>query len=95
MILLLDEPGLSLHALAQQDFLRYIDELAKKHQIIFTTHSPFMCTVIRLHQVRMVEDKPREGTKISSNLSGSDPKTLFPLQAALGYTIAQTCYLES
>jgi ABC-type molybdate transport system ATPase subunit len=31
--LLLDEPGLSLHALAQADFLKYIDDLAKRHQV--------------------------------------------------------------
>ena len=42
LILLLDEPALSLHALAQQDFLSYIDKLAKRHQILYTTHSPFM-----------------------------------------------------
>src|SRR5262249_15365914 len=40
LILLLDEPGLSLHALAQADFLRYIDDLAERHQVIYTTHSP-------------------------------------------------------
>jgi hypothetical protein len=33
LILLLDEPGLSLHALAQADFLKYIDDLAKRHQV--------------------------------------------------------------
>ncbi len=43
LILLLDEPGLSLHARAQEDLLRLIDErLAPKHQVIYTTHSPFM-----------------------------------------------------
>ncbi len=94
IILLLDEPGLSLHALAQADFLRYIDDLTENHQIIYTTHSPFMVPSNRLHQVRMVEDKQKEGTKITSNLSSSDPKTLFPLQAALGYTIAQNLFIS-
>lgn len=94
LILLLDEPGLSLHALAQADFLYYIDELTKNHQIIYTTHSPFMVPNDRLHQVRMVEDKLKEGTKVTSNVSSSDPKTLFPLQAALGYTIAQNLFIS-
>lgn len=94
LILLLDEPGLSLHALAQADFLYYIDELTKNHQIIYTTHSPFMVPNVRLHQVRMVEDKLKEGTKVTSNVSSSDPKTLFPLQAALGYTIAQNLFIS-
>lgn len=94
LILLLDEPGLNLHALAQADLLRYIDYLSESHQIIYTTHSPFMIHSDRIHQVRTVEDIPQEGTKISDNVSGSDPKTLFPLQAALGYTIAQNLFIS-
>ena len=43
VILLLDEPGLSLHGKAQGDLLRYFDkELVKQHQLIYSTHSPFM-----------------------------------------------------
>lgn len=43
LLLLLDEPGLSLHAKAQADLLRYINEKLKPHfQVIYTTHSPFM-----------------------------------------------------
>ena len=35
LVLLLDEPGLNLHAMAQDDFLRFIHErLATKHQVI-------------------------------------------------------------
>lgn len=95
LILLLDEPGLSLHALAQHDFLRYIDVLAKQHQILYTTHSPFMVHSDRLDQVRLVEDRIEAGTVVTSNLSGSDPKTVFPLQAALGYTVAQNLFISS
>jgi predicted ATPase len=94
LILLLDEPGLNLHALAQADFLRYIDKLAEDHQVIYTTHSPFMVHSDRLHQVRVVEDKKPEGTVVSSNLNGSNAKTIFPLQAALGYTIAQNLFIS-
>jgi predicted ATP-dependent endonuclease of OLD family len=93
LILLLDEPALALHALAQSDFLRYIDNLAESHQVIYTTHSPFMVHSDRLHQVRVVEDKLNIGTVISANLSGSDSKTIFPLQAALGWNIAQNLFI--
>jgi hypothetical protein len=94
IILLLDEPGLALHAMAQSDFLAYIDELAKKHQVLYTTHSPFMIHSNRLHQVRVVEDHIKDGTKISESLSGTDPRTIFPLQAALGWTIAQNLFIS-
>lgn len=94
LILLLDEPGLSLHALGQADLLRYVDDLAEKHQVVYTTHSPFMVRGARLHQVRVVEDRVAEGTKVSDNVSSSDPGTLFPLQAALGYDIAQNLFIS-
>ena len=56
-ILLLDEPGLSLHAKAQADLMRFIEErLAPQHQVIYTTHSPFMVPMDRLADVRIVED---------------------------------------
>lgn len=93
LILLLDEPGLALHALAQADFLRYIDDLSKRHQVLYTTHSPFMVHSDRLNQVRVVEDKEKVGTVLSDNVSGSDPRTIFPLQAALGWTIAQNLFI--
>lgn len=94
LILLLDEPGLALHALAQADFLRYIDRLANDHQVLYTTHSPFMVHSDRLHQVRLVEDQIKVGTVISENLTGADPRTIFPLQAALGWTIAQNLFIS-
>ena len=43
LIVLLDEPGLTLHGKAQKDLLRYIREkLQPDHHVIYTTHSPFM-----------------------------------------------------
>ena len=93
LILLLDEPGLNLHALAQADFLTYIRELAKEHQIIYTTHSPFMVESNRLEDVRVVEDRPKEGTKITGDLASSSSESIFPLQAALGYSIAQNLFI--
>lgn len=93
LILLLDEPGLNLHALAQADLLAYIGELSQNHQIIFSTHSPFMVDSARIEDVRVVEDKPKEGTKITGELAGSSDESVFPLQAALGYSIAQNLFI--
>lgn len=93
LVLLLDEPGLNLHALAQADFLAYIRELSEQHQIIYTTHSPFMVDSSRLDDVRVVEDRVKEGTKVSGDLAGSSDESVFPLQAALGYSIAQNLFI--
>jgi len=92
-ILLLDEPGLNLHASAQADLLRYIEELAKEYQVIYTTHSPFMIDSNHLERVRTVYDSDA-GSIISSAIQEKDPDTLFPLQAALGYDIAQNLFIS-
>ncbi len=91
VVILLDEPALGLHARAQGDFLRFIDErLAPKCQVIYTTHSPFMVQAGKLERVRLVEDTGREhGSQVSDEILGTDPDTLFPLQAALGYDLVQ------
>ncbi|MCC6891074.1 MAG: AAA family ATPase [Hyphomicrobiales bacterium] len=94
LVLLLDEPGLSLHALAQGDFLNYIDDLAKRHQVLYSTHSPFMIHSDRLHEVRVVEDRNKVGTVITDNVSWTDERTIFPLQAALGWTVAQNLFIS-
>lgn len=97
-ILLLDEPGLSLHASAQNDLLRFIDEkLAPEYQVIYTTHSPFMIDSLKLNEVRTVYDtqNPKIGSIVSDAVEEKDSDTLFPLQAALGYTIAQNLYVSS
>jgi predicted ATP-dependent endonuclease of OLD family len=93
LILLLDEPGLNLHALAQADLLAYIRDLSEQHQIIYTTHSPFMVDSARLEDVRVVEDQVKKGTKITGDLAGSSDESVFPLQAALGYSIAQNLFI--
>lgn len=91
-IILLDEPGLNLHAAAQADLLRFIEDLVPEYQIVYTTHSPFMVPSDKLHRVRTVLDT-QEGTQISDTIQEKDPNTLFPLQAALGYDIAQNLFI--
>lgn len=92
-ILLLDEPGLNLHASAQADLLKFFDDLSKKYQIIYTTHSPFMVETEHLDRVRTCFET-EEGTVISESIQEKDPNTLFPLQAALGYDIAQNLFVS-
>jgi hypothetical protein len=103
LIVLLDEPGLSLHAKAQADLLRYFHEkLEPNHQVIYTTHSPFMVDSNRLTSCRTVEDTVDEqasrknkylGTKVGDRVLSTDADTLFPLQGALGYEITQSLFI--
>jgi len=92
-ILLLDEPGLNLHASAQANLLQFIEDLSKDYQVIYTTHSPFMIESDKLHRVRTVFEG-KAGTQISDAVNEIDPDTLFPLQAALGYDIVQNLFIS-
>jgi len=95
VVILLDEPAVGLHAKAQADFLRFIDErLTKRCQVIYTTHSPFMVEPGRLERVRLVEDHGKEeGAVVSSDVLTRDRATLFPLQGALGYDLVQHLFV--
>lgn len=94
-ILLLDEPGMSLHALKQRDFRDTITRLSEKNQTIYSTHSPFLVGPNELDLVKVVEMKDRrEGTKVHTTLSSSDPAGLLPLQEALGYDLAQSLFSQ-
>ena len=94
-ILLLDEPGMSLHGLKQREFRSTISKLAEQNQTIYTTHSPFLVGPDELDLVRVVELKNREeGTKVHTTLSSSDPAGLLPLQEALGYDLAQSLFTQ-
>ena len=103
IILLLDEPGLSLHGKAQEDLLKYFDkEITPHHQLIYTTHSPFMVDPLRFDRVRIVQDlsqerddipEDQEGTKVITEVLDATPDSLFPLQGALGNEIYQTLFI--
>lgn len=107
LIVLLDEPGLSLHGKAQIDLIRYINvRLRPSHQVIYSSHSPFMIDVENIFSLRGVEDvvKVEEdaegnrtelilGTKVSNQILTCDKDTLFPLQGVLGFDMAQTFFV--
>ncbi len=89
-ILLLDEPGLSLHGLKQRQFRKTVSKLSLENQMIYTTHSPFMVGSNELDLVRVVEmTKRKTGTKVHTHVTADDPRSLFPLQEAFGYDLAQ------
>lgn len=99
VIILLDEPGLTLHGAAQKDLLRYFkEELEPNHQLIYSTHSPFMVPADDLASVRTVEDvvhrdqrgrQRSEGTKVRADVLTTDPQTNFPVFGAMGFEVTQ------
>ena len=87
------------------DLLRYFDaELAPYHQVLYTTHSPFMVDPSKFNRVRIVQDlsieensetlsPDQEGTKVTTDVLEATKDSLFPLQAALGWEIHQTLFI--
>ena len=94
-ILLLDEPGQSLHALKQAEFIETLTKLSKSNQTIYTTHSPFLVGTNELDKVRVVEMIDRTiGTKVNLSLTATDGGAMLPLQEALGYDLAQSLFFH-
>jgi hypothetical protein len=94
LILLVDEPGVSLHARAQEDVLKVFDDIKDKIQVIYTTHSPHLVEINKLHRVLAVQrddlDSMKSNTRILDplRLSSASPDTLTPLQSILGNPMA-------
>ncbi|MDQ4034277.1 MAG: AAA family ATPase [Actinomycetota bacterium] len=94
-VVLLDEPGLTLHGRAQANFLDFINErLSVVTQVLYTTHSPFMVETDKMERVRIVEDGgPDTGATVSQEVLRVGQDSLFPLQAALGYDVVQHLFI--
>ena len=90
-ILLLDEPGLSLHPNAQKDLISFFNQLAEKNQLIYTTHLPFLVDHNRLDRIKAVYTE-KGLTKASNDLSKADKdkKAIQPVNAAIGITASES-----
>jgi predicted ATP-dependent endonuclease of OLD family len=93
LVLLLDNPGLELHADGQHDIRRFLEErLPETNQVIYVTHSPAMINSYRLEQVRKVDLKDGlEGSKISRLSPGQGEFDLLePVRSAIGASLIDT-----
>lgn len=85
-VILIDEPGLYLHAKAQKDLLLILSEHSNRYPVIFSTHSPYLITEDNLENIRLVE-KNIQGSKILGKIhahSKADKETLTPILTAIG-----------
>src|SRR5690606_9861918 len=73
-ILLLDEPGLHLHADQQRELLAILEEASKRNPIVYTSHSPWMLPDRALHTIKAIEKTPDKATIVNDRWwkSGSD-----------------------
>jgi predicted ATP-dependent endonuclease of OLD family len=88
-VILIDEPGLYLHAKAQKDVLKVLEEVSKEAQVIFSTHSPYLIDSERLDRIRLIL-KDEDGTKIENKIhKGADKETLTPIITTIGLDLSQ------
>jgi AAA ATPase domain len=97
-ILLLDEPGLSLHPLAQRDLSAFFKGLSRTNQLIYTTHSPFLVDADHLDRARKVYVGADGTTKATADLRGGDAEAShrgsnYAVHAALGISVAESLML--
>ena len=82
LVLLVDEPGVSLHARAQEDVLKVFEDISQKIQVIYTTHSPHLVEINKLHRVLAVQrddiDSFRSTTRISRSASIVNGNSRYP-----------------
>jgi hypothetical protein len=92
-ILLLDEPGMTLHPLAQKDLSDFFEGLSASNQILYTTHSPFMIDADRLDRVKAVYIDEQGMTAVSADLRAPKPKSIeeksiYSVHAAMGLSVS-------
>jgi len=88
-IILIDEPGLHLHAKAQEDILNFLNQEID-NMILYTTHSPYLIDINKLDSLNLVTKNSVMGTIVNQKYYDcSDQDTITPLITAIGYNIAK------
>jgi len=89
-VLLIDEPGISLHARAQEDVLKVFEDIKSDLTIVYTTHSPHLVDINKLYRIlavqRAIEDDDTSESIIFDvrSLSKASADTLSPIYSLMG-----------
>ena len=94
-IMILDEPGLTLHPTAQRDAVAFLKQLSEKNQILYSTHSPFLLDMERCDNIHIVSEE-NGSTKVASlgSMLPIDDDSLFPVEGALAYHIVDSLLIQ-
>lgn len=90
-LILLDEPGNSLHVIAQKELLELLYK-QNNYQLIYTTHSPYMIDINHLENIRLInkETFTTITNGINNNHSTSNEgykETISPILDAIGLSL--------
>ena len=97
-VLLLDEPGISLHPHAQRDLSAFFESLSERNQLMYTSHSPFLVDADRLERARKVYVAADGTTKATPDLRHSEGKdeqagAAYAVHSALNLSVAESLLL--
>lgn len=91
LLVTIDEPATPLHPGAQRSVVGLLNSLAPRHQVIYTTHSPFMLDWNFPQRIRVLERDPiARRTQIINRpyvFTGAAGKLWEPLRASIGTTM--------
>jgi predicted ATP-dependent endonuclease of OLD family len=99
-VLLIDEPGLSLHARAQEDVLKVFEDLKDKMQIVYSTHSPHLVDINKLYRIlavqRINENVETSATIIldAKSLHSASLDTLSPIYSLMGTRLNEQQFIQ-
>lgn len=99
-VLLIDEPGVSLHTRAQEDVLKVFEDIKEDLMILYTTHSPHLVDVNKLYRIlavqRAIEDDDSSESIIYDvrTLSKASADTLSPIYALMGARFSEQQFIQ-
>lgn len=89
-VILIDEPGLYLHARAQRDILKLLEQASDTQQVMFSTHSPYLIETEKLDRIRLLIKTDARGSYIENKVHAvADKETLTPILSAIGLDLNQ------
>lgn len=93
-VLLIDEPGLSLHARAQEDVLKVFEDIRDTLQVIYTTHSPHLIDLSKLFRILAVQrahETENSETILfdAASLHTAAQDTLSPIYSLMGVRLSE------
>lgn len=93
-IILLDEPGVYLHSIAQEELVSLLYDLSSRDsQVIYSTHSPAMINFDKIQDIRAIEKDDNGNSCIYNKItefpisSKSKHETITPIINAMGYKL--------
>lgn len=95
LVMLIDEPGISLHARAKEDVLKVLEDIKSDITVIYTTHSPYLLNVNTIYRVlaaqRNNEKDDISDTKLltTHELGAASCDTLSPLYTLMGANFSE------